>query len=142
MKSDYITLLKNAHLSVTSVRVAVLDALHANPHIDAATLYNLVQRQIKSASRQGIYNNLNALVEHGIIREIKPKGQPSLYETRTGDNHHHIVCRSCGTVLDAVCQGHAVPCLLPQDNYGFRIDEAEVIFWGICPTCQKRKKGK
>lgn len=124
--------------------MAVLEALHEHPHSDAARIFDLVQSKIATTSIQAIYNNLNALVEHEIIREIKPMGHLSLYETRTGDNHHHIICRSCEKVMDANCQ-ECAPCLKPENDYGFIIDEAEVIFWGTCPSCKKslseNKKG-
>jgi Fur family ferric uptake transcriptional regulator len=141
MKHAYEALLKQHNLSLTSVRLAVLEALDAHPHADANLLFEVVQRKIDTASKQAIYNNLNTLVEHGIIREIKPKGHVSLYETRIDDNHHHIVCRECNLVMDAECHGFA-PCLSPAHNHGFAIDEAEVIFWGICPACQSTKKGE
>jgi Fe2+ or Zn2+ uptake regulation protein len=129
-------LLKEHHLSLTPVRLAVLDALEKHPHSDVATLFDVVIGTIKTTSKQAIYNNLNTLVAHGIVREIKPKGQPSLYETRVGDNHHHIVCKSCHKVMDAECLDFA-PSLLPAQNHGFVVDEAEVTFWGYCPSCQK-----
>lgn len=144
MKSSYTDSLKSRNLSLTSVRLAVLEALEEHPHADAATIFELVRRRIKTASKQAIYNNLNALVARGIVREIKPKGRPYLYEMHSGDNHHHIVCRSCDDIVDTECQGN-VPCLSPMNDHGFVIDEAEVIFWGLCPSCytnQNRKKEK
>ncbi len=143
MKTEFKHFLKAQNLSLTPVRLAVLEALHDRPHSDAASVFNMVQEKISTTSIQAIYNNLNTLAENGIIREIKPKGSVSLYETRTGDNHHHLVCRSCDHVMDTYCQGCA-PCLSPADDQGFIVDEAEVIFWGTCPTCiksnQKRRK--
>lgn len=136
MQIDHKKILKEHNLSLTSVRVAVLEALYKHPHSDAATIFDIVHGEIKTTSKQAIYNNLNALVEHGIVREIKPKGQSSLYETKVGDNHHHIICRNCQKVMDTDCHAFA-PCLSPMNNHGFVIDEAEVTFWGICPTCQK-----
>jgi len=134
-------MLKKQNLSVTAVRLAVLDALNHHPHSDAARILELIQKKISTASLQAVYNNLNALVMHGLIREIKPKGLVSLYETRTGDNHHHVVCRNCDCVMDTDCKGCA-PCLAPADDYGFILDEAEIIFWGLCPKCQHKKKEK
>ncbi|MCL4677469.1 MAG: transcriptional repressor [Alphaproteobacteria bacterium] len=134
-------LLRQHNLSLTAVRLALLEALHANPHSDAARIFDVVHNKIAAASKQAIYNNLNTLVECGIVREIKPKGQASLYETRTGDNHHHIVCRSCAGVFDTDCHDCA-PCLTPKDSHGFVIDEAEVIFWGVCPSCQNNHNSK
>ncbi len=130
-------ILKNHSLSLTSVRLAVLEALQAHPHSEAASIFNHVSNKIATTSKQAIYNNLAALVERGIVREIKPKGKPSLYETRTGDNHHHLVCRHCELLVDVDCLNSA-PCSTPKDNHGFIIDEAEVILWGICPSCQKK----
>jgi Fur family ferric uptake transcriptional regulator len=141
MQSSHEDILKKHKLSLTSVRLAVLDALHKHPHSDAATVFDVVHRTIKTTSKQAIYNNLNALVERGIIREIKPKGRPSLYETKVGDNHHHIVCKKCNTVMDTDCHAFA-PCLSPMNSHGFVIDEAEVTFWGICPACQKTSTPK
>ncbi|MGV6838827.1 MAG: Fur family transcriptional regulator [Planktomarina sp.] len=137
MKTDHHQILKDHNLSLTSVRLALLDALAQHPHSDANHLFDEVEKRLSTASRQAIYNNLNTLVDHGIIREIKPKGQASLYETRVGDNHHHLVCRSCKTVHDTACKGSA-PCLTPTDSHGFDIDEAEIIFWGLCPDCQTK----
>jgi Fe2+ or Zn2+ uptake regulation protein len=137
----YEKILKEHNLSLTSVRLAVLEALHKHPHSDAATVFDIVYKKIKTTSKQAIYNNLNALVGRGIIREIKPKGQPSLYETKVGDNHHHIVCKKCHQVMDADCHSFA-PCLSPMNCHGFVIDETEVTFWGLCPSCQKTSKPK
>ena len=135
MKSSYKDVLKDHSLSLTAVRLAVLETLHANPHSDADQIFNLVKHRISTTSKQAIYNNLSTLVEHDIIREIKPKGRSSLYETRVGDNHHHIICRQCKLIVDTECFDSA-PCLKPMYNQDFIIDEAEVIFWGVCPACQ------
>lgn len=135
MQTSYRHLLKSCNLNLTSVRLALLEVMEKHPHTDANFLFMQVQKKLSTASKQAIYNNLNTLVEYGIIREIKPKGQPSLYETRVSDNHHHLVCRNCGSVVDAECKSNA-PCLSPKDNHGFCVDEAEVIFWGTCPSCQ------
>jgi Fur family ferric uptake transcriptional regulator len=139
MDRAYNELLKKHGLSLTSVRLAVLEALDMHPHADANLIFDTVQTRIETASKQAIYNNLNTLVEHGIVREIKPKGHAALYETRTDDNHHHLVCRKCNLVMDADCLGAAPPCLKPVDTFGFKIDEAEVIFWGTCPSCQRSR---
>ena len=136
MHFDPASLLKDKNLSLTSVRLAVLEALQVMPHSDANTIFAIVQKKIPAATIQAVYNNLNALTDAGILQEIKPKGKVSLYETRVGDNHHHIVCRGCGKVEDTDCMG-AAPCLSPAHNHGYAIDEAEVIFWGLCPNCQK-----
>jgi Fur family ferric uptake transcriptional regulator len=139
MQTDFAHLLKEHKLSLTAVRLAVLEALYEHPHADAARIFDEVRKKTPSATIQAVYNNLNTLAGKGIIREIKPKGQASLYETRVGDNHHHIVCRNCGAVMDADCPSCA-PCMLPADSRGYVVDEAEVIFWGICPSCQKPKR--
>jgi Fur family ferric uptake transcriptional regulator len=139
MKLSYETLLKDHGLSLTSVRMTMLDVLTENPHADANLIFEHVQRRITAASKQAIYNNLNTLVEHKLIREIKPKGQPSLYEISRGDNHQHIVCRACQRVLDCHLQ---ITYLTPSEHHGFAIDEAEVTFWGICPSCQKINSGE
>jgi len=136
MESTYKDILKDHNLSLTAVRLAVLEALHINPHSDADQIFNIVQQKISTTSKQAIYNNLSALVERDIIREIKPKGRSSLYEARVGDNHHHLICRDCQLIVDTDCFNSA-PCLKPMDNHDFIIDEAEVIFWGVCSSCQK-----
>lgn len=134
-------ILKANNLSLTAVRLAVLSALQQSPHAEASQIFDIVKTKIATTSKQAIYNNLSALVECGIVREIKPKGRPSLYETRAGDNHHHIVCRHCQLIVDTDCLD-AKPCLVPKDTHGFVIDEAEVILWGTCPSCQKAKPKK
>jgi Fur family ferric uptake transcriptional regulator len=136
VKQNFSQLLKEKSLSLTAVRLALLEALDEAPHSEAAKIYELVQQKIPSVTIQAVYNNLHVLTEARIVREIKPMGQVSLYETRVGDNHHHVVCRSCGAVMDTDCLGCA-PCLIPANNHGFQVDEAEVIFWGYCPRCQK-----
>jgi Fur family transcriptional regulator, stress-responsive regulator len=133
---DHEKILKKNNLSLTAVRLAVLEVLYKHPHSDTAAIFTIVHKKIATASKQSIYNNLNTLVECGIVREIKPKGQPSLYETKVGDNHHHIVCKNCYKVMDTECHVFA-PCLSPMNNHGFVIDETEITFWGICPSCQK-----
>lgn len=135
METNFAIILKQHHLSSTAVRLAVLSALHEHPHADANQVFQLVQGKIATTSLQAVYNNLNQLVASGIIREIKPKGHVSLYETRIGDNHHHLVCRNCHSVVDTDCQTSA-PCISAVDGKGFIIDEAEITFWGLCPQCQ------
>jgi len=129
-------LLKEHNLSLTSVRLALLEVLRSHPHSEAGRIFDLVKNRISTTSKQAIYNNLSTLVEHGIVREIKPKGRPSLYETRVKDNHHHLVCRHCQMIVDTDCMDTA-PCLTPSDTHGFIIDEAEIVLWGTCPLCQK-----
>ena len=136
INEKYSQILKEKNLSLTAVRLSLLDAIEKNPHCDANLIFSKVKNSISTATIQAVYNNLNALTDAGLIREIKPKGQPSLYETRIDDNHHHIVCRSCQKVMDTDCHSFA-PCLSPKNDHGFVINEAEVIFWGICPSCQR-----
>ena len=128
-------ILKAKNLSCTAVRVALLDMLAKYPHSDAARLFDKVKNKISTTSIQAIYQNLNTLVENEIVREIKPRGEVSLYEMELNDNHHHIVCRKCREVFDTACKKVA-PCLSPVDDHGFVVDEAEVIFWGVCSKCQ------
>jgi Fur family transcriptional regulator, stress-responsive regulator len=139
MKLSFANLLKERSLSLTPVRLAVLESLVQHPHSDAVKIYEIVRAKISTTSKQAIYNNLNTLVEEGLVREIKPKGQSSLFETRTGDNHHHIMCKSCNMIMDTDCHSHA-PCLEPKKDHGFVIEEAEIIFWGTCPSCHKKNK--
>ncbi len=118
--------------------MAVLKAIQEKKHSEAAEIFATVQQKIATTSIQAVYNNLNALAENGIIREIKPKGRASLYEIEMDDNHHHVVCRTCDSVVDTGCKSTA-PCLTPTQSHGFDIDEAEVIFWGTCPTCKSNQ---
>lgn len=134
MKSKYDQILKDKRLSLTAVRLALLDMIDKSPHSNANDILAKIKQALPTVTIQAVYNNLNALTDAGIIREIKPKGQPSLYETRINDNHHHVICRSCGKIKDTNCMGCA-PCLTPENDHGFKVDEAEVVFWGICPTC-------
>ena len=110
-------------------------AVARNPHATADGVAEEVRASIGAISKQAVYDALGMLVRRGLIRRIQPAGSPTLYEDRTGDNHHHVICRSCGRAEDVDCAvGHA-PCLSAAENHGFRIDEAEVIYWGICPEC-------
>lgn len=128
--------LRDAGLRVTAPRVAVLNAVAAAPHADADRITAAVRVELGSVSTQAVYDVLKACVGAGLLRRIEPAGSPALFETRTGDNHHHVVCRGCGTVADVDCAvGHA-PCLDPSDTHGFDIDEAEVVYWGMCPRCR------
>lgn len=128
--------LRAAGLRVTAPRLAVLDAVSARPHSDADTVAAAVRETLGSVSTQAVYDVLHACVRAGILRRIEPAGSSARYETRIGDNHHHLVCRSCGAVADVDCAvGHA-PCLDPSDAHGFVVDEAEVVFWGMCSSCR------
>ena len=128
--------LRSAGLRVTAPRVAVLETLATHPHADADAVLALVRERLGAASVQGVYDVLNVLTARGILQRIEPAGHPARYEVRVGDNHHHVVCRSCGAVGDVDCAtGHA-PCLVPSSTHGFTIDTAEVIYWGTCPACR------
>ncbi|MCY4033360.1 MAG: Fur family transcriptional regulator [Hyphomicrobiales bacterium] len=141
MNTAYETLLKRKNLSLTAVRLSLLEVVEQNPHSCANHIYEAVKKKIPTVSIQAVYNNLNALTDAEIIREIKPKGHVSLYETRVADNHHHVICRNCGKVKDTNCLGSA-PCLSPESDHGFALDEAEIVFWGICPECQTNPNEK
>ncbi|WP_072802889.1 Fur family transcriptional regulator [Rhodococcoides yunnanense] len=133
--SDPAALLRSVGLRVTTPRVAVLNAVTARPHSDADDVAALVRADVGSVSTQAVYDVLRACVSAGLLRRIEPAGSPALYETRIGDNHHHLVCRSCQTVLDVDCVVGAAPCLDPSDSHGFVVEEAEIVFWGLCQDC-------
>lgn len=129
--------LRSAGLRVTAPRLAVLECLGEHPHADADTVLSRVRERLGTVSVQAVYDVLHALTERGIVQRIEPAGHPARYELRVGDNHHHVVCRSCGAVGDVDCAtGHA-PCLIPSSTHGFTIDTAEVIYWGTCPSCRE-----
>jgi Fur family ferric uptake transcriptional regulator len=128
--------LRERGIQVTAQRVAVLQAVSTHPHSTADTVAGVVRSAIGAISRQSVYDTLGVLVEAGLLRRIQPIGSPALFEDRVGDNHHHLVCRSCARVVDVDCAMGAAPCLQAQDDHGFVIDEAEVAYWGICPDCQ------
>lgn len=130
------SLLKGAGLRVTRPRVAVLNAVVAQPHSTADEIAEQVRAVLGAVSTQAVYDVLRAGVDAGLLRRIEPAGAPALYETRAGDNHHHLVCRVCGGVTDVDCVVGDAPCLQPSDLDGFEIDEAEVVFWGTCRPCQ------
>ena len=129
--------LRDAGLKATRGRVAVLEALTDRPHADAETVFRTLLPALPGTSIQNVHNVLGDLTAAGLLRRIEPAGSAALYERRTGDNHHHVVCTGCGAVADVDCVvGHA-PCLHPSDAGGFAIDTAEVTFWGLCPSCQE-----
>ncbi len=128
-------LLRGAALRVTRPRMAVLTAVYDHPHADTDSIIGAVRAELADVSRQAVYDVLNALTATGLIRRIEPAGSVARYESRVGDNHHHAVCRSCGTIADVDCAVGDVPCLTASDGHGFAIDEAEVIYWGHCPNC-------
>ena len=124
-------------LKVTAPRLGVLEAIEAHGgHLDAATIAEAARARIGSVSTQAVYEILNALTDAGLLRRIEPAGSPARYEARVGDNHHHLVCRTCGAVEDVDCAVGAAPCLHPPEGSGFSVDEAEVTFWGECERCR------
>ena len=127
--------LREAGLRVTAQRVAVLDAVRRLPHADTDTLINAVRAETGDISHQAVYDVLKVLTDAQLVRKIQPLGQVARYERRVGDNHHHAVCRSCGTIADVDCAVGDTPCLTASESNGFVIDEAEVIYWGTCPDC-------
>jgi Fur family ferric uptake transcriptional regulator len=129
-------LLRDAGLRVTAPRVAVLTAVHAYPHADTDTLISAVRQDLGSVSHQAVYDVLRALTGVELVRRIEPAGSVARYEAREKDNHHHVVCRSCGAIADVDCAVGDTPCLTAANDQGFEIDEAEVVYWGTCPACQ------
>ena len=143
--ADYAAQLRMADLRVTRPRVAVLEAVHSHPHADTETILSAVRSGLPDVSRQAVYDVLNALTAVGLLRRIQPLGMVARYESRVGDNHHHVVCRSCGIIADVDCAVGDAPCLTPLDDDttldGFVLDEAEVIYWGLCPDCSTADSG-
>ncbi len=136
------TLLKEKGLNVTSQRVAIYKTITDYPHATAEEILEKTRAFVANISRQAVFDTLNVFTEKGIIRRIQPANSPARYETRVDDNHHHVVCRSCGITQDVDCALGARPCLEANNDHGFNIDEAEVIYWGTCPTCQRSKRLK
>jgi Fur family transcriptional regulator, stress-responsive regulator len=128
-------MLRGATLRVTRPRVAVLSAVHDHPHADTASIIGIVRDDLGEVSHQAVYDVLSALTTAGLVRRIQPPGSLVRYEARVGDNHHHVVCRSCGAIADVDCAVGTTPCLTASDDHGFAIDEAEVIYRGLCPDC-------
>ena len=141
MEGDTAQLLRDHGLQVTAQRLAVLQSIDAHPHATAAQIVDAVIAQIGSISRQAVYDALETLTDRGLLRRIQPARSPALYEQRVGDNHHHLVCRTCGAAVDVDCAVGDPPCLHPTDDHGFLVDEAEVIFWGECPECRNAAGG-
>lgn len=130
------TVLREHGVQVTAQRLAVLRTVTAHPHVTADQVIVLARGEIGAISKQAVYDALAVLVDRGILRRIQPVGSPARYEDRVADNHHHLVCRSCGQVVDVECAVGEAPCLDPVQSNGFVVDEAEVVYWGICPACQ------
>jgi Fur family transcriptional regulator, stress-responsive regulator len=132
---DVEQLLRGADLRVTRPRVAVLAAVYEHPHADTDQIIGVAREDLGEVSHQAVYDVLRALTAAGLVRRIEPAGSVARYESRVGDNHHHLVCRSCGAIADVDCAVGTTPCLIASDDRGFAIDEAEVIYWGICLDC-------
>ncbi|MET7750398.1 Fur family transcriptional regulator [Micromonospora sp. NPDC005367] len=132
---DFQQLLRGAALRVTRPRVAVLTAVYAHPHADTDSIIGVVRGDLPEVSHQTVYDSLHALTAAGLVRRIQPAGSVARYESRVGDNHHHVVCRNCGLIADVDCAVGEAPCLTASDAHGFSIDEAEVVYWGLCPDC-------
>jgi Fur family transcriptional regulator, stress-responsive regulator len=130
--------LRGAGLRVTAGRVALLEAVRNGDHLDVEAIASRVRDRVGHVSLQAVYEALHALTAAGLIRRIEPAGSPARYEGRVMDNHHHVVCRSCGVVADVDCATGEAPCLTASDDHGFSIDEAEVVYWGLCPNCSTR----
>lgn len=135
---DFAAALRRADLRVTKPRLAVLDAVGTHPHADTDTIFGAVRNGLPEVSRQAVYDVLAALTEAGLVRRIQPSGSVARYEARVADNHHHLVCRTCGVIADVDCAVNDTPCLTPSDDNGFVLDEAEVTYWGYCPRCAER----
>ena len=131
-------ILRDHGVQVTAQRIAVLQAVAARPHATADVVADAARGEIGAISKQAVYDALATLVDAGIVRRIEPAGSAARYETRVGDNHHHLVCRGCGSVVDVDCAVGAAPCLTAADAAGYTVDEAEVTFWGTCPECRTR----
>jgi len=136
MSENFDQLLRRHGLQVTAQRLAIMRAVAAHPHATADELIDDVRAVIGSVSRQTVYDTLGVLVDENLVRRIQPAGSPARYEDRVDDNHHHLICRSCRTMFDIDCAVGEAPCLTADDDRGFEIDEAEVIYWGRCPSCQ------
>ena len=138
--TDAERLLRTAGLRVTQPRLAVLSAVHAHPHADTDAVIAATRAHLASVSHQAVYDVLRALTDAGLVRRIQPAGSVARYEARVGDNHHHVVCRSCGAIADVDCAVGEVPCLTASDDAGYAIDEAEVVYWGRCSRCATPEK--
>ena len=140
MATDPADVLRQRGIQVTAQRLAVLRAVAGEPHITADAVAEAVRAGIGAISLQSVYDALGVLVAEGLIRRIQPSGSPARFEDRVGDNHHHLICRICGRVVDVECAVGSAPCLTAADESGYEIDEAEVAYWGRCPDCQAQSK--
>jgi len=141
MSVDPAVLLRQRGFNVTPQRLAVLRAVSARPHLTADDVVEVVRADIGAVSRRAVYDAVAVLADMGLLRRIQPAGSAARYEDRVGDNHHHLICRTCGSTVDVDCAVGAAPCLAASDDAGYEIDEAEVIYWGHCPTCQQAAEG-
>ena len=128
-------LLRGADLRVTRPRLAVLNAVYEHPHADTNSIVDATREDLGEVSLQAVYDVLRVLTEASLVRRIEPAGSAARYESRVGDNHHHVICRSCGAIADVDCAAGAAPCLTASEDHGYAIDEAEVVYWGRCPEC-------
>ena len=135
MSSDPADLLRQHGIQVTAQRLAVFRAVSGQPHVTVDRVAEVVRAEIGAISHQSVYDALGILVANGLVRRIQPAGSPARFEARVGDNHHHLICRICGRVVDVDCAVGSAPCLTAADDQGFEIDEAEVAYWGRCPDC-------
>ena len=135
---DFEHLLRGAALRVTRPRVAVLTAVYEHPHADTDSIIGVTRKDLPEVSKQAVYDVLRALTSAGLVRRIEPAGSVARYESRVADNHHHVVCRSCGAIADVDCAVGYTPCLTASDDHGYSIDEAEVVYWGLCPDLLHR----
>jgi Fur family ferric uptake transcriptional regulator len=139
---EFESILREADLRVTRPRVAVLTAVREHPHADTNAIIEAVRGDLGEVSHQAVYDGLRVLSEAGLLRQIQPPGSVARYETQSGDNHHHMVCRACGAIADVECSVGSAPCLEPPDSQGYRIDESEVVHRGLCPDCLKPEKSR
>jgi Fe2+ or Zn2+ uptake regulation protein len=137
MSVDPAELLRQQGFKVTAQRLAVLRAVSGRPHLTAEDVFEVVTADIATISRRAVYDVVGVLADMGLLRRIQPAGSPARYETRVGDNHHHLICRACGRMVDVDCAVGDTPCLTAADDAGYAIDEAEVIYWGHCPACRQ-----
>ena len=140
MSRDHASLLRQRGIHVTAQRLAVMRVVSAEPHVAADRVAELVRAEIGTISLQSVYDALALLVDEGLLRRIQPAGSAARFEDRVGDNHHHLICRNCGRVVDVDCAAGSAPCLKALDPRGYEIDEAEVAYWGRCPDCVKRTR--
>lgn len=140
--ADFEQMLRDVELRVTRPRVAVLTAVHDHPHADTDSIIGAVRADLGDVSHQAVYDVLRALTTANLLRRIQPAGSVARYEARVGDNHHHVVCRSCGAIEDVDCAVGYTPCLTAADGASFEIDEAEVIYWGRCPACVRNETAR